>query len=135
MPSQQQASSSTPRFTTLPWGCKILTNPEDDWPVIPAITHPSSPCWCDQHGGERAVFRDFLIVVAHEFYYRKDPEKYDSKWSGEMLRHQAKRLDIDFQFMIEGLAKSVPWGPSLRRYELVQKDGKVVSLPLPISPP
>ncbi|KAI8946959.1 hypothetical protein F4801DRAFT_562605 [Xylaria longipes] len=132
MSSEQQSSSSSSYFIRLPWGCKIMTDRETDWPVSAAITHGHPNCECNgRFGSELEIVRDYLVVVAYEFCYRKDPEKYNSKWSGEILSLQARRLVIDLKTMEAGLKKSIPWRRCFRRYEVVEVNGKLVSTPIP----
>ncbi|KAI0517256.1 hypothetical protein F5B22DRAFT_115158 [Xylaria bambusicola] len=110
----QRPGSPDVTIGVLPWGCRIPLEPYSRWPLRTVVAHDVSSCRCkrknqadkDKAGqytskggdGDRddaEVVRHFLFWVAHEYYYKVDPEKYTALACHEMIKRQAERLGLE----------------------------------------
>ena len=110
MPETQETNSlwadPTIKFANLPWGCRMLIDPDTQWPLRAEIIHASG----NQDHAESCKFRcqcrktpltDKELVVkymhktAYFDYYQKDPETFNAWAVNELLENEANRLGLD----------------------------------------
>ncbi|KAI0868361.1 hypothetical protein GGS24DRAFT_506864 [Hypoxylon argillaceum] len=94
MPSSQSTPPDT-GYAQLAYGCQILMHAETRWPLHASIRHQEETCECESTGGERGLVRDCLLFVAYEYYYKRDPERYNALVCNDMIKVEAERLGLD----------------------------------------
>ncbi|KAI3327933.1 hypothetical protein HD806DRAFT_484449 [Xylariaceae sp. AK1471] len=92
--SSSSSSSSSLGWAKFPWGCTITTDKATKWPLNTTITHKST-CECKSQGGDGELVRDYLFVVAYEYYYKQDRERYNALVCNELVKAQGDRLELD----------------------------------------